>query len=164
MPAVVYSSVAINGDTPQIFTGSNRTAGSPSGTGNPVAGDPVQAAALITVQATAVTNTIQPVALPLGARILAVTVLPNVAGTGGTPTIAIGSTSGASDIVAATAVAGAQVVMAIALNSARPLLVANFASIAASSAGGSVIFVTYNQASAPTAVGTYTLFIEYVMA
>lgn len=163
MPATLYSSLAINGDTPQIFTGSGRPAGSPSGTGNPVAGDPVQAAALVTIQATAVASQDFPVALPLGARILALTVLQQVAPTGVTPAISIGTTVGGVDIATSQAVTGTQNVLNLALNAARPLLVANFASIVASSAGGSIIQVRYTQGT-PTAVGTFLVFVEYVMA
>ena len=164
MPAVVYSSVAINGDTPQIFTGSNRPAGSPSGTGNPVAGDPLQASAIVTIQAVASATADTAIALPLGARVLAVTALQNVAPTGATATMAIGTTVGGVDIVPAIDVKTAvQTVMPLALNAARPLLVANFASVVASSAGGSIINVRVTQGT-PTAVGSWLLFIEYVMA
>jgi|SRR6267142_4362145 len=163
MPATVYSSVAINGDTPQIFTGSNRPAGSPSGTGNPVAGDPLQASAIVTIQAVATATADYAVALPLGARILAVTILEQVVPTGATTSFTIGSTVGGVDIVAASAVTTSQTIAQMAVNGARPLLVANFASIVASSAGGSIIQVRNTQTT-PTAVGTFLLFIEYVMA
>jgi hypothetical protein len=156
MPATELSSVTINGDTPQIYTGSSRLTGAASGTGNPVMGDPLQAAALVTVQAVAVASNTQQVNLPLGARILAITFLPVVAFTGTTPTVSVGTTSGGAQIVAATAITNAQVVAAIALGAAVPL--------AGTSAGGSPIFITVAQGATQTAVGTATAFIEYVMA
>lgn len=157
MPATNLSSVTINGDTPQIFTGSGRLAGSPSGTGNPVAGDPVQASALVTVQATAVASLTTSFQLPLGARILAITALLSVAFTGAPATLSVGSTSGGAQIGAATAVSGStvQVVIPIALGGAAPLT--------GTSAAGSTVFVTLAQTT-PTAVGTAILFVEYVMA
>lgn len=156
MPATNYSSVQINGDTPGIF---------PNGpTGAPTMGDPLQACRLSTIQAVAAATGDTAIALPLGARILAVTALQNVAPTGATDTIAIGTTVGGVDIVPATDVkTNIQTVLPLALNAARPLLVANFASVVASSAGGSIINVRVAQGT-PTAVGTWTLFIEYVMA
>lgn len=163
MPATVLSSVAINGDTPQIFTGSGRPAGSPSGTGNPVAGDPVQACALVTIQAVAAATADYSVALPLGARVLAITILEQVVPTGATTSFTAGTTVAGVDIMTATAVTTAQTTGLLAVNAARPLLVANFASVVASSAGGSVISIRNTQTT-PTAVGTFLLFIEYVMA
>lgn len=164
MAATEVSSVTANGDTPAIFTGSNRLTGSPTGTGNPVAGDPVQITALISVQAVAAATNDQAVALPLGARILAITVLQNVAPTGATDTIAVGTTVGGVDIAAAQDVKTAiKTVLQPALNAARQLLVANFASIVASSAGGSIINIRVAQGT-PTAVGNWTVVIEYVMA
>lgn len=155
MPATNASSYQMNGDTPGIF---------PNGpTGAPTMGDPVQGARLVTIQATAVASQDFPIALPLGARVIAVTVLQNVAPTGVTPAMQIGTTVGGSDIVPSTAVTATQNVVPLALNAARPLVVVNFASIVASSAGGSVISLRYTQTT-PTAVGTFTVFIEYVMA
>lgn len=156
MPATNASSYAMNGDTPGIF---------PNGpTGAPTAGDPVQGARLVTIQAVAAATGDTAIALPLGARILAVTAIQSVAPTGATDTLAIGTTVGGVDIVPATDVkTSVQTVLPLALNAARPLLVANFASIVASSAGGSIINVRIAQGT-PTAVGTWTLFIEYVMA
>lgn len=164
MSATNYSSVACNGDTPQIFTGSGRLTGSASGTGAPVAGDPVQITALVSVQAVAAATNDQAVALPLGARIISVAVLQNVVPTGATDTLQIGTTVGGSDIAAAQDVkTNLKTVLQNALNSARPLLVANFASVVASSAGGSIINIRVNQTT-PTAVGQWTVVIEYVMA
>ena len=164
MPAIVYSAVAINGDTPQIFTGSQRPAGSPSGTGSPVAGDPLLASAQVTIQAVASATADTAISLPLGARIVSITALQGVVPTGATATIAVGSTVGGVDIAPATDVKTAiQTTIPLALNAARPLLVANFASVVASSAGGSVVNVRVAQGT-PTAVGTWLLLITYVMA
>lgn len=163
MPATVYSSVAVNGDTPQIFTGSGRPAGSPSGTGNPVAGDPLQAVALVTIQAVASATADYPVALPLGARIIEVNILQLVAPTAATTSFTAGSTVGGTDIVSASSVTTSFTTGVIAVNGPRPLLVANFASIVASSAGGSIISFRNTQGT-PTAVGTFLLAITYVMA
>lgn len=147
MPATVLSSVQINGDTPGIF---------PNGpTGQPTMGDPVQASRLFSLQATAVASLTTPIALPLGARIVAITVLPSVAFTGAPAQVSVGTSSGGAQIVAATTIAGAQVVLAIALGAAVPLT--------GTSAGGSPVFITLAQTT-PTAVGTAVLFIEYVMA
>lgn len=163
MPATNFSSLATNGDSPAIFTGSSRLTGSASGTGNPVMGDPVQCSALISFQATAAANTDQSVQLPYGARILAVTILENVVPTGATTSFTIGSTQGGADIVSGSSVAGTQTVATMALNGARQLTAANFASIVASQAGGSTIWIRDAQTT-PTAVGQFTIFIEYVMA
>ena len=163
MPATVLSSLNCNGDTPQIFTGSGRPAGSPSGTGNPVAGDPVQITALVTVQAVASATADYSVALPLGARVFEVTILQLVAPTGATTSFTIGSTVGGADIMAASAVTTSNTVGLIAVNGARPLIAANFASITASSAGGSIISIRNTQTT-PTAVGTFLILIGYVMA
>lgn len=163
MPATEFSSVTINGDTPQIFTGSGRPAGSPSGTGNPVAGDPLQAVALVTIQAVATATADYSVALPLGARVIEINILELVTPTGATTSFTAGSTVGGVDILAATAVTTSNTVGLLAVNAARPLLVANFASIVASSAGGSVISIRNTQTT-PTAVGTFLFCITYVMA
>lgn len=160
---VMFDQVQVNGNTPGIYTGSSRPTGSPSGTGNPVMGDPLQACALTSIQAVNAATADTSIALPLGARILSITTLVAVAATGAASGLSVGSTVGGSDIVANTSVLGTtQVILPMALNAARPLLVANFASIAASSAGGSVIWVRNTQTT-PTAVGTFLLFIEYVM-
>lgn len=153
---VIFDSVAINGGTPQIF---------PNGpTGNPTMGDPMVATRSITVQATAVASQSIAVPLPLGARIVYVQANQQVAPTGATATLALGSTSGAADIAAATDIKAAlQTVIPLALPGTKPLLVANFASIVASSAGGSVIYVTLAQTT-PTAVGTLFIQIDYEMA
>lgn len=163
MPATNYSSVTCNGDTPQIFTGSGRPAGSPSGTGNPVAGDPTQITALVTIQAVATATADYSVALPLGARIFEISILQLVAPTGVTPSFTAGTTVGGVDIMAASAATTSNTVGTIAVNGPRPLLVANFPSIVASSAGGSVISIRYTQGT-PTAVGTFLVAIGYVMA
>lgn len=154
MPATNYGSLAINGDTPGIF---------PNGpTGAPTMGDQVGGRRLVTFQATAAANTDQSVPLPLGARIVGVTFLENVVPTGVTPAFTIGSTQGGADVVASTSITVSTTVGLIAVNGARPLLVANFASIVASSAGGSIVWIRYAQGT-PTAVGTFTIVIEYVM-
>lgn len=156
MPATNLSSVTCNGDTPQIFLNGP--------TGAPVSGDPVVVTRSIFVQATAVASQVVTVPLPLGARIVYIQVNQQVVPTGATDTIAVGSTSGASDIAAATDVKAAlQTVIPLALPGTKPLLVANFASIVASSAGGSVIYVTLAQTT-PTAVGTFFVQIDYEMA
>lgn len=163
MSATLYGSVAINGETPQIFNGSNRLAGSASGTGNPVMGDHLPAVALVTIQAVNAATTDTAIALPLGARIIGITSFQNVAPTGATSTLAVGSTAGGTDIAAAIDVKTAiQTTIPLALNAVQKLLVANFASIVATSAGGSVIYVR-NAQGTPTAVGTFTLAIYYSM-
>jgi hypothetical protein len=163
MPAVNYSSVTVNGDTPQIFTGSGRPAGSPSGTGNPVAGDPLQAVAIVTIQAVATATADYPVALPLGARVIEINIMELVVPTGLTTSFTAGSTVGGADVMAASAVTTSNTVGALAVNGPRPLTVANFPSIVASSAGGSIISFRNTQTT-PTAVGTFLLAITYVMA
>jgi hypothetical protein len=162
MSDTVYSSVAINGATPQIFTGSARPAGSPSGTGNPVAGDPLQAVALITVQAVATATADYSVALPYSARVIEINILELVTPTGATTSFTAGSTVGGADVMAASAVTTSNTVGIIAVNGPRPLTVANFPSIVASSAGGSVISFRNTQGT-PTAVGTFLVAITYVM-
>lgn len=156
MPATTYSSVNFNGDTPQIY---------PQGpTGAPNTGDPVNAVRLVTVQATAVATQDVAVPLPLGARIVAVTALQLVAPTGATATIALGSTVGGTDIAAASDVkTSANAAVNLAVGGARPLLVANFASIVASSAGGSVVNLRLTQTT-PTAIGTWLVTVEWLMA
>ena len=95
---------------------------------------------------------------------MAITALQNVAPTGATVTVSVGTTVGGVDIVAAQDVkTNIQTVLGLALNAARPLLVANFASIVASSAGGSIVNVRVTQTT-PTAVGNITLFFEYLLA
>lgn len=163
MPATEFASVTINGDTPNIFTGGNRPAGSPSGTGFPVSGDPLIAVALATIQAVASATADYSVALPLGARVIAITILEQVVPTGATTSFTAGSTVAGVDIMTATAVTTPQTFGLLAVNAARPLLVANFASIVASSAGGSIVSIRNTQ-TVPTAVGTFLLKIEYVMA
>lgn len=156
MSATNYSSVQCNGDTPGIF---------PNGpTGNPTMGDPVQITRLVTIQAVAAATADTAVALPLGARIVAISVLQNVAPTGATDTMAVGTTVGGADLAAAQDVKTTiKTVLQPALNAARPLLVANFASVVASSAGGSIVNIRVAQGT-PTAVGNWTVVIEYVMA
>lgn len=155
MSSTNYSSITLNGDTPGIF---------PAGpTGAPTVGDPVNATRLVTVQATAVASASVAVPLPLGARIVYVQVNQRVVPTGATATMAIGSTSGAGDIVAATDVkTSLQTQPALSLIGTNQLLVANFASIVASSAGGSVIYLTLAQTT-PTAVGTWFVQVDYEM-
>lgn len=156
MPATNLSSVTCNGDTPGIF---------PNGpTGAPVSGDPVQIARLATIQAVAAATGDTSVAMPLGARIVGITAIQAVAPTGATDTMQVGTTVGGVDIAPAQDVKTAvQTSLNFTLNGSRPLLVGNFASVVASSAGGSIIWIRINQGT-PTAVGTWTVFIEYVMA
>lgn len=163
MPATNYSSITINGDTPQIFTGSGRPAGSPSGTGNPVAGDPLQVVALVTVQAVATATADYPVALPYGARVIEINILQLVAPTAATTSFTAGSTVGGADVLAASSVTTSNTVGVMAVNGPRPLTAANFASINASSVGGSIISLRNTQGT-PTAVGTFLVCITYVMA
>lgn len=155
MPATNLSSLALNGDTPGIF---------PNGpTGAPTLGDPVNATRLVVLQATAVASQSIAVPLPLGARIVYVQVNQRVVPTGATDTFALGSTSGATDIVAATDIkANLQTQPALSLIGSNQLLVANFAGINASSAGGSIVFITLAQTT-PTAVGTWFVQIDYEM-
>lgn len=155
MPASNFSSIALNGDTPGIF---------PNGpTGLPTAGDPVNATRLVVVQATAVASQVVAVPLPLGARLVYVQVNQRVVPTGATATMALGSTTGAGDIIAATDVkTNLQTQPALSLIGTNQLLVANFAGISASSAGGSVVFLTLAQTT-PTAVGTWFVQIDYEM-
>lgn len=157
MPATSGSSFTMTGDTPAIFNPAGQT-------GYPIIGDPVQGARLTTIQAVALATNDTSIALPLGARILAVTALPSVAATGATSGFSVGTTVGGTDIVANTSVLGTvQIILPIALTGSKPLLVANYASIVATSNGGSIIWVRNTQTT-QTAVGTFLLFIEYVMA
>jgi hypothetical protein len=150
-----FDAVTINGSTPQIFQGGP--------TGAPVMGDPVNATRLVVVQATAVASQTIAVPLPLGARIVYAQVNQRVVPTGATATMALGSTSGASDIIAATDVkTNLQTQPQLSLIGTNQLTVANFAGIAASSAGGSVVFLTLAQTT-PTAVGTWFVQIDYEM-
>jgi len=163
MSATLHGSVAINGNTPQIFTGGDRLSGSASGTGNPVMGDYLPAVALVSFQAAATATKDVSYALPYGARILNIAAYQLVAPTGATSTLSVGTTAGAADIAAAQDVETTiQTTVPLALNAIQKLTVANFASIVATSAGGSVIWVR-NAQGTPTAVGSFTLAITYTM-
>jgi hypothetical protein len=155
MSATNLSSLVLNGDTPGIF---------PAGpTGAPTMGDPVNATRLVIVQATAVASQTIAIPLPLGARIVYTQVNQRVAPTGATATMALGSTSGASDIIAATDVkTNLQTQPSLSLIGTNQLVVANFASISATSAGGSIVYLTLAQTT-PTAVGTWFVQIDYEM-
>lgn len=157
----VNDSFAMNGASPGIFV--------QGPTGAPTMGDPVQGARVVTVQATAVAT--QDIAIPLplglsgaGARVISITAFQNTAPTGATDTMSFGSTVGGVDIAAAQDVkTSANAAINLAVGGSRPLVVANFASIVASQAGGSVVNLRLTQTT-PTAVGNWTVVIEYVMA
>lgn len=156
MPASKFSSINFDGDTPSIFKAGP--------TGNPVMGDPTNAIRLLTVQATAVATQDIAVPLPLGARLVSCTAIQQVAPTGATASMQIGSTVGAADITTATDVKTTTTpILQFAVGGAQPLLPANFASIVATSAGGSIVNLRLTQTT-PTVVGTWLVTLEWVMA
>lgn len=108
---------------------------------------------IITV--TAVANTDFSLSLPPGAQVLSAKNITTTAFTGATATLQLGSTLGASDIVAATDVkAAGYYTLAIAANAP--------AAIAALGAAPNV-FARLVQTATFTAVGKSTLVIEFVM-
>lgn len=155
MAATVQASYMVNGGTPQIFLGGP--------TGAPTTGDYTRATRLLTFQATNNVNTDLSVALPLGVTVLSIRAIQVVAPTGATSTLQAGTTQGGNDLATATDVKTAVgTTLAPALASTQQLLVANFASVVASSAGGSVIWLR-NVQGTQTAVGTFNVTIEYLI-
>lgn len=155
MAATVQASYAANGGTPGIFLGGP--------TGAPTTGDPLPVIRSFIFQAVNAATADQSIALPLGVTVRSIRVIQNVAPTGATSTMAVGTTAGGVDIATATDVkTTVGTTLNPALNSYQQLLVANFASVVASSAGGSVIWFR-NAQGTPTAVGTFTVTVEYVV-
>lgn len=113
-----------------------------------------QLASKTAVTVTAVANTDIPISLPPGALILAANFYTTTAFTGTTVTAALGSTTGATDIVAATDVKARGFVL-LAIAQTAPNAIANLGA-------APNLFLRIAQTGA-TAVGVGVLTVEYVM-
>lgn len=109
----------------------------------------VTSVVLSTITPTANASTDSTVALPVGYRLLRATVQTNVAFTGATVTLQIGSAAGGAQYVAATDIKAV----------GNYQLVLTTAAMAAINAAGGVVYVRLAQTT-PTAVGSARLIIE----
>lgn len=104
---------------------------------------------------TAVANTDFSLSLPPGAIILSANVYTTTAYTGATATLQLGSTLGASDVVAATNIKAAGFVLLV-IAAGAPVAIANLGA-------APNLFARIVQTATFTAVGNGTLVVEYMM-